>query len=67
MLALKLKLETQALKLKNEQDNQTHSTEVLLPKLNNGNYLIFGRSTSYGNGGYDGVGISQKEAEDLLK
>lgn len=28
-------------KLKNEQDYQTHSTEVLLPKLNNGTYLIF--------------------------
>jgi TonB-dependent SusC/RagA subfamily outer membrane receptor len=27
--------------LKNESDYQTHATEVLLPKLNNGTYLIF--------------------------
>ena len=28
-------------KLKNENDYQTHSTEILVPKLNNGTYLIF--------------------------
>ncbi|GAA4887711.1 alpha-2-macroglobulin family protein [Flaviramulus aquimarinus] len=27
-------------KLRNEQDYQTHSTEILIPKLNNGRYLI---------------------------
>ncbi|MFB9057256.1 alpha-2-macroglobulin [Mariniflexile ostreae] len=27
-------------KLKNEQDYQTHSTEILIPKLHNGNYLL---------------------------
>ncbi|WP_035483965.1 alpha-2-macroglobulin family protein [Gaetbulibacter saemankumensis] len=27
--------------LKNEHDYQNHSTEILIPKLNNGNYLIY--------------------------
>ncbi|WP_341215909.1 MG2 domain-containing protein [uncultured Wocania sp.] len=27
--------------LRNEKDYQTHTTEILLPKLNNGSYLIF--------------------------
>ncbi|GGK33367.1 hypothetical protein GCM10007962_29650 [Yeosuana aromativorans] len=27
--------------LRNEQDYQTHTTEILVPKLNNGTYLIF--------------------------
>ena len=27
--------------LRNENDYQTHTTEILLPKLNNGNYIIF--------------------------
>ncbi|AEH01362.1 alpha-2-macroglobulin [Lacinutrix sp. 5H-3-7-4] len=30
--------------LKNEQDYQTHTTEVLIPKLNNGRYLIYAKS-----------------------
>ncbi|CAH8285028.1 alpha-2-macroglobulin family protein [Mariniflexile fucanivorans] len=28
-------------KLRNENDYQTHSTEVLIPKLNNGTYVVF--------------------------
>ncbi len=32
--------------LKNEADYQTHSTEVILPKLNNGRYIIVATSTA---------------------
>src|SRR5690606_10886722 len=31
-------------KLKNEEDYQNHSTEILFPKLDNGHYLVWGNS-----------------------
>ncbi|WP_261975585.1 alpha-2-macroglobulin [Olleya sp. ITB9] len=46
----KLKIETTwDSDLKNENDYQQHTTEVLVPKLNNGLYLIVGQSTDLEN------------------
>ncbi|KAB1067490.1 TonB-dependent receptor plug domain-containing protein [Tamlana haliotis] len=36
-------LESWTSKLRNEQDFQTHTTEVVVPKLDNGNYVILAR------------------------